>query len=112
MKDTGIQFNDTSEAGAILDLKIRPVRNADGKIISGLVIGNTLEQNKALILIAQEGQLKFNPDLGVGLPDNLYSTEYLRYRHKIREHFDKDGLTIENLDLYENRPFKIEANYE
>jgi hypothetical protein len=112
MKTIGIQLTDNNDTGEVLDLKINVVRDSAGKIISGLVVGNTLEQNKAIILIAHQGELKANPDLGVGLGDIVNSSDYLEYRHKIREHFAKDGLVIEILDLYENKPLKIVANYE
>ncbi|MCK8143214.1 hypothetical protein MW871_15090 [Flavobacterium sp. I-SCBP12n] len=112
MKAIGIQYNDNNDNGEILDLKVSVVRDASGQIASGLVIGNTLEQNKASILIAHQGEFKFNPDLGVGLGDIALSSDYLEYRHKIREHFAKDGLVVETLDLFENKPLKIVANYE
>lgn len=112
MKSIGIQLTDNNDTGDVLDLKINVVRDSTGKIVSGIVIGDTLEQNKAIILIAHEGQLKGNPDLGVGIGDIALSSDYLEYRHKIREHFAKDGLAVETLDLYENKPIKIIANYE
>ena len=112
MKSIGIQYNDNNDNGEVLDLKVSVVRDASGKIMAGLVIGNTLEQNKASILIAHQGDFKFNPDLGVGLGDIALSSDYLEYRHKIREHFAKDGLVVETLDLFENKPLKIIANYE
>lgn len=112
MKSIGIQLNDNNDSGDVLDLKINVVRDSAGKIVSGLVVGDTLEQNKAIILIAHEGQLKGNPDVGVGIGDIALSSDYLEYRHKIREHFAKDGLVVETLDLYENKPVKIIANYE
>ena len=111
-KGTGILLNDTNDQGEILDLKIEPVRNASGKIISGLVVGNSLEQNKALLLITQPGEFKFRPDLGVGIEDLLLSNDFLEYRHKIRQEFEKDGLIVKRVDLFENKPVKIEADYE
>lgn len=110
-KDIGIQLNESDDTGQILDLKIDIKRGVDGKIIQGVVVGNTLEQNKALILIAQPGELKFDPDLGVGFEDLLLSEDYLEFRHRIREHFAKDGLKVNNLDLYPNKPIKIDATY-
>ncbi len=112
MKSIGIQLTDNNDTGDVLDLKINVVRDSAGKIVSGIVIGDTLEQNKAIILIAHEGQLKGNPDVGIGIGDIALSSDYLEYRHKIREHFAKDGLVVETLDLYENKPIKIIANYE
>lgn len=112
MKAIGVQYNDSNDNGEVLDLKVSVVRDASGKIASGLVVGNTLEQNKASILIAHQGDFKLNPDLGVGLGDIALSSDYLEYRHKIREHFAKDGLIVETLDLFENKPLKIIAQYE
>lgn len=110
-KDRGIQLNDNISEGQILDLKIEVKRDASGKITQGLVVGNTLQQNQALILITQQGENKFNPDLGVGIADMLLDHDYLAYRHRIREHYAKDGLKVTHLDLYENKPLKIDASY-
>lgn len=112
MKNKGIQVIDNSNEGTILDLKIIPVRDAAGLITQGLVVGKTLGQNIAFILMAQQGDFKFNPDLGVGLEDLVLSDNFLEYRHKIKTHFAKDGLKIKSLDLYEGKPFKVDASYE
>lgn len=110
-KDIGLQLNDNTATGEILDLKIEVVKDAEGKIKSGLIVGSTLQQNQALILITQPGENKFNPDLGVGIADMLLDHDYLNYRHRIREHYAKDGLKVTHLDLYENKPLRIDANY-
>ena len=110
-KGKGIQLNDKLTEGQILDLKIDVKRDTNGKIAQGLVVGDTLQQNQALILITQPGENKFNPDLGVGITDMLLDHDYLNYRHRIREHFAKDGLKVSRLDLYENKPLRIDANY-
>lgn len=107
-KNVGIQLNET---GDILDIKLNVIRDVDGKIINGIVVGNSLEQNKALILMTHQGENKFNPDLGVGIEDMLLSGDYLEFRHRIREHFAKDGLKIKTLDLYPNKRIKIDAEY-
>lgn len=111
MKGFAIQLNDNNDSGEVLDLKIEPVRGADGKIISGLVIGNTLEQNKALILVSNQGELKLRPQIGVGIDSAILSEEYLEFRHRIRRHFAMDGLRVTRLDLYMNKPFRVDANY-
>lgn len=112
MKNKGIQVIDNSNEGTILDLKIIPVRDSSGLITKGLVIGDTLEQNIAMILTAHQGDFKANPDIGVGLGDLLLSNEFSEYRHKIRSHFLRDGLKIKELVLYQNKPFRIDARYE
>jgi len=117
MKAYALQVVDhatTEETDAVLDLKIEPIRNSDGdgKIIQGLVIGNTLEQNKAFLLIAHPNDFKAIPTLGIGFSDILLDSNLLEYRHKIREQFARDGLKIKNLDLYSLDNVKIDAHYE
>ncbi len=112
MKDKAIQLVDHTDEGNVMDLKIKPIRNTEGLITQGVVIGNTLEQNKALILLAQPNEFKGNPTLGVGITDIALSTDLLVYRHKVREQFAVDGLKITKLDLYDIDTIKIEAHYE
>lgn len=112
MKGIGIQVNDHNDTAAILDLKIEPKRDSSNKIISGLVVGVTLEQNISLLLLMHQGEMKSKPDLGVGIGDLLLGEDYLVFRHKIRDHLKKDGLVVNQLDLYDGKPFKIVAEYE
>ncbi|TWI22205.1 hypothetical protein [Sphingobacterium siyangense] len=111
MKGVGIQFGNLITPEDQLDLKIDIKRDSEGKIVSGLVIGNTVEQNKAVILISYQGEFKSDPDLGVGLEDILLDEDYLKYRHRIREHFAKDDLKVTRLDLYKDKPIIINAEY-
>lgn len=110
-KELGIQVNDNNDSGEVLDLKIRPVRDAEGKILKGIVVGPTLEQNKALILISNQGELKLNPQIGVGIDGILLADDLLEYRHRIRKHFAMDGLRVTRLDLYTNKNFRVDAEY-
>lgn len=114
MKSIGLQLVDNTDQGTILDLKITPKRDENGKIIQGLVIGKTLQQNIALLLTAQKGEFKRNPSLGVGLEDILLgdTAALLEYRHRIRGQFALDGLSISKLQLYPNKPIEIIADYE
>lgn len=112
MKDIGIQLIDHTDDGEVLDLKIKIRKDASGKIVRGLVVGNTLQQNIGLLMIAQQGEFKAEPRLGIGLSDLTLGTEMLELRHKIRLQFPVDGLRIKKLDFYPNRPVQIEAYYE
>ena len=112
MKDRGIQLNDSVNAVESIDLKIEVLRGTDGKITQGLVIGPTMNQNQALILMASPGEFKFEPTLGVSISDLLLDKDYLRMRHRIREHFAKDGLIVQELELSEGQPLLINASYE
>jgi len=112
MKDKGIQVISNTDEGVLLDLAIMPIRDNDNKIVRGLQIGNTLEQNKAFLLIGNTSDFKFQPDLGVGVEDMLLGEGLLIFRHKIREQFAKDGLIITDLDLYNLNQINIDARYE
>lgn len=110
MKDRGIQLTDGTQTG--IDLKIEVVRDGNGLIRQGLVIGNTMNQNQALILIANPGEFKFNPTIGVTIDELLLDDDYLRFRHRIREHFSKDGIVVKSIQLSADKPLLIEASYE
>jgi hypothetical protein len=114
MKNIGIQLNDnydTDQENEVLDLKIEPERDTTGKIVKGLLVDVILEQNITLMMLLHQGELKFQPDLGVGIQDISLSHDYLIYRHKIREHLEKDGLVVSDVDLYQNQPLNIVAKY-
>lgn len=113
MRDKGLQLIDNTDDGIVGDIKIIPVREG-GKIVSGLTFGLTKAQNMSLILISNPGEFKFNPNIGVGLGNLVLGDgdDFLEYRHKIRDQFTFDKLKINTLDLYPNKPFKIDAEYD
>ena len=110
MKDRGIQLTDGSAQD--IDLKIEVVRGIDGLITQGLVVGDTMNQNQALILIANPGEFHFSPTIGVAIDELILDNDYLRMRHRIREHFAKDGLKIKSIQLSDGKPLLIDASYE
>jgi hypothetical protein len=112
MKDRGIQLSDGKNGLEAIDLKIETVRDSNGKIIQGLVVGNTLNQNQALILVANPGEFKFYPTLGIAIDELILDDDYLRFRNRIREHFLKDKLKVKFLELSQGKPLKISASYE
>jgi hypothetical protein len=110
MKDKGIQLTNGGQQD--IDLKIEVLRDSDGLITQGLVVGNTMNQNQAMILIANPGEFKFNPTIGVAIDELILDDDYLRMRHRIREHFAKDGLMVKSIQLSEGKPLLIDASYE
>ncbi len=109
-KNIGIQIQGDSEKEHFMDVQIE-IEREEGLITKGIIVNNILEQSKALLLITHPGEWKTNPILGVGLSGILLDNDYLGYRHRIREQFAMDGLSISSLDLYPNKPFKIDAEY-
>jgi len=114
VKNIGVQINDTNDLGQLMDIKIRVQRDETGKIVTGMVIGDTLEQNKALLLLLRPGDLKDKPLIGVGIEDILLSdeTNLTEYRHKIRRNLESDGMRVGVVDFYNKTNLKIEAYYE
>lgn len=110
-KGTAIQIHDTVSGGEVFDLRIDVKRDTEGKIVSGLSIGPTTEQNQALILLCKPGENKEYPTLGVAIDDAILDDNLLDLRHSIRSNFAKDGLTVTVLDLYETKPIRIESKY-
>lgn len=112
MKDIGIQLNDSQNGVENIDLKINVTKDGNGLIKSGLVVGKTLRQNQAIIIIANPGEFPFNPTLGVAIDEVLLDNDYLRMRHRIREHLAKDGMKVKTLEFSDNKPMQLEAYYE
>lgn len=88
------------------DLAVQPVRNANGKIVCGVLVGTTLDQDAVMVLKLHQGNLKEDPLLGVGL------TKYMRGKldrsqieSRIRVHFTRAGL---DYDDYKER-IKLEV---
>lgn len=104
MKGKGILLGDD------YDLQIQPVRDDGGKIVSGLMIGNTLFQNQALILSFQPGELKLNPYVGVGIAGMLHGKDYLKWRRTIRQQLEYDGQVVTKVSLNAKK-LEIDATY-
>lgn len=104
MKKTGIQLTND------LELAINVVRDANGLIISGITVGDTLYQNQYMILTAQKGEFKENPTLGVGINDLANDDDLNEWKKSIREEFTKDGLKINKLILTSSG-MEIKADY-
>ncbi len=56
------------------DLAIQPVRDANGLITSGLVLGDTAYQECSLIIESHKGEFKEYPSLGFGIDSYLKQT--------------------------------------
>lgn len=74
------------------DLKIQIKRDENGKIISGMVIDETDYQNVDFLVIANKGEFKEYPTLGVGVEKFLKSTgKQKELRREIAVQLETDG---------------------
>lgn len=84
-----------------MELAVRVVRDSSGKITSGLVIGECIDQEAYLVLCMNPGDCKEDPILGPGL------NKYMRGKNnqseinmRIRQHFTRAGI---DYDDYQER---------
>lgn len=100
----GIQLQDYEPA-----IQVR--RSAEtGKITSGLVIGDILQQNQALILLLHPGELKEKPHVGVGITNILLDHDLHLWKTIIREQLEMDGQTVESISITSDC-ISIDAKY-
>ena len=93
------------------DLSVEVVRDDTGKIVSGMVIGDVLEQNQAIILNMHKGELKENPYMGAGLSDMLLDYNPLAWRTEIREQLEMDGQVVDSVKVTPSG-VEIDARYQ
>ena len=91
--------------GSDFDLAINPVRDASGMIVSGIMVGESIDQDAVVILKLRQGDLKEDPLLGPGL------TKYMRGKYdqaaiddRIRRHFTRAGIDYDD--------YKVRLNYK
>lgn len=99
----GIQITD-------YDIDVKVLRDSSGKIVSGMVVGDILAQNQALILQLHKGELKEDPSVGVGISDMLLDSDLQNWSREIREQMELDGQTVDRIVLTENE-LTIDARY-
>lgn len=100
---TGLQLTD-------YDIAVDVQRDASGLISSGLVLGDILHQNQALILVMHKGDLKSDVSVGVGIDRILLDNERLTWTREIREQLEMDGQKVEDVRIT-GRRIIIKAAY-
>ena len=81
------------------DLAVDVMRDTSGKIAGGLVIGDILRQNQALILLLHKGELKSDPSVGVGISDMLLDHNLQVWKKEIREQMELDGQKVDSVQI-------------
>ena len=100
----GIQLKDN-------DLDIKVQKDTAGRIVSGLVLAETLPQNQALILQLHKGELKDDISVGVGISDMLLDGDIQGWRSEIREQMEMDGQTVNSVQITPGGTIIIDSEY-
>ena len=85
-------------------------RDEYGHITSGLVVGDILRQNQALILILNKGELKECPAVGVGINDMLLDNDPIYWRTEIKEQLEMDHQVVNSVTVTQTG-IQIDAKY-
>lgn len=94
------------------DLVAKVVRDENGIIQSGWVVGHTLYQNQYILLKAYPGELKEYPVLGTGIADIVNDKEIAGWSTRIREQLERDGMNVKKVTFDKKMNLEIEAVYE
>ena len=92
------------------DIDIKVVTDESGRILSGLVVGDILHQNQALLLVFHKGDLKDDVSVGVGIDRMTLDNDRLTWSREIREQLEMDGQKVEDVKI-ESNTIKIQASY-
>ena len=92
------------------DLDIKVVQDDAGRIVSGLVVGDILHQNQALLMVFHKGDLKDDVSVGIGIDRMLLDNDRLTWSREIREQLEMDGQKVEEVKI-DNKSIKIKASY-
>ncbi len=101
----GVLLDDTG------DLHIKARRNAQGKIEDGLVIGDVTAQNQRTILLAEKGEIKEAPLLGVGAQQFIDDDDPVDFLREVRTNLRMDRQTVKQVGFNENGNLVITACY-
>lgn len=104
-KDKGILLTENME----LDIEV--VRNAEGKIVSGLQVGDVTRQNQRTIILAHKGEIKEAPTLGVGLASFLDDDDPSDLLREIRTNLREDGQVVSSCGFNLSGKLVIDAKY-
>lgn len=95
------------------DVNVQPKRNSLGLIVEGMVVGETIYQNEALILVSHTGEFKENPMLGVGVNDMVNDNDIAQWEHAIRVNLSRDNMEVRTVKINRrNGNITIEADYK
>lgn len=77
-----------------------------------LVIGRSNEQHQKHILIANKGEYKEFPEVGVGIIDMLNNEAYTETLIETKKQLQYDGMSIKNVSYNEEGKLIIDGNYK
>ncbi len=93
------------------DLVAHIMRDAEGRIVQGIAMGDILSQNQALLVVASSGEFKATPTVGAGAMRFLRDDDTDAFIAATCSQLRGDGMAVVAVE-YKNNELKIEASYE
>lgn len=105
MRNIGIQIDND------YNVTISVKRDESGLIETGFSIGQTKEQNMAMILLMHKGELKAEPMFGVGIEDMCNDNDAGAWKREITNMLAKDAMKVTKLNIT-TKAIELEGDYE
>ncbi len=87
--------------------------NGDLKIEDGdFVVGHSDEQHQQHILLANKGEYKAIPEIGVGIVQMLNDEQYTDILIEAKRNLEYDGMKIRNIAYKEDGKLNIDGKYK
>lgn len=77
-----------------------------------LVIGDGTLQHQNHIILAEKGEYKESPEIGVGIRTELNNENPRELLTKVRRNFEYDGMEVNTLTISKNGNIVIDAAYK
>ena len=75
------------------------------------VIGDATLQHQRHIIVAQKGEYKEHPEIGVGIDNALLDENPKALLTQIRRNFEYDGMRVNTLQINTNGTITVDAPY-
>lgn len=75
-------------------------------------VGESTLQHQRHLLIAQKGEYKAAPEIGVGIADELNEENLKMLLIKAKENFEYDGMQVDTLEYGADGKLYVNATYE
>ena len=102
-----------ARCGQICTMNDLLLDDVDDLQISGgdFVVGDATVQHQRHIIVAQKGEYKEHPEIGVGIANALQDENPRQILTQIRRNFEYDGMRVNTLQINDNGTITVDAPY-
>jgi len=75
------------------------------------VTGESTKQHQKALILASKGELRQFPFIGVGLANYLNDDAFGDIKGAIQQEFERDGMTVESISVFEDGTLSTKAVY-